>query len=482
MELVNRHSHGPNHHRLPPNPRSIRDVWHRQFTMGKLEQLARDFTSLDQRLLQFVGTFGISEFPVDVHRQLLDEAVSRVEVLESVAVGSSILARRNIRAISMFRGLLGRFSHRADSIDAARDMRSCIEAEVLPLIDAIILEKRKEGIAATTSNEVPGPMTNAQISNWRIGNCIGKGGHARVYRVENVITGAPMCMKTIPFASDSNERAEQRERFEREVRVPAEIGHPFLAPVFDAGESLAEETYYFVMPLIIGTALDDWAKNKSVHEIIRKFISLLLPIGECHVRGLVHRDLKPSNILIDALSQQPWILDFGLSSVAGRTPFTRTGQFLGTVNYVSPEQAQDARTVVPQSDIWSLGVILFELLARIQVFPQAGHAQVLTAVTSGVFPDPEKYIPKPLAIIIRRCMAPLPDARYQNVSELSEALGTALGDQAASKPEFVSSFAPLRFSHVRDSDASYVNICEYCLAPDQHGARCSNCGRQLGMD
>jgi hypothetical protein len=187
--------------------------------VGKLDQLRRDFAALEQVIIRFVGGFGAERirdasaaFPADQHQEVFDEVTSRLETLQNVSTGKKDLAARIVRVSRQMHDLLDRFKKPADAVGGGKELRDCIEGEVIPLIDALLNAQRIEA-TVTDAAGTPTHLTGLQLRSWTIGNRIGRGGHGEVYRVESVVTGASMCLKVIPFATDPEERVEQKGRF-----------------------------------------------------------------------------------------------------------------------------------------------------------------------------------------------------------------------------------------------------------------------------
>src|SRR5262249_14440141 len=152
-------------------------------------------------------------------------------------------------------------------------------------------------------------------------------------------------------------------RFDREVQVLAQLRHANIVTVHDSG--IAAGRHYLVMDFVDGRRLDSYlaAERPPMNDILRLFVKICDAVHAAHMLHIVHRDLKPSNILIDAQAE-PHVLDFGLAKAGGadadRTTMTITGQFVGSVQWASPEQAQGAAHAIDsRSDVYSLGVMLY---------------------------------------------------------------------------------------------------------------------------
>jgi serine/threonine protein kinase len=157
----------------------------------------------------------------------------------------------------------------------------------------------------------------------------------------------------------------QKQRFEREVTLAANLRHPNIVTVYDSG--LTEGRYYYVMEYVHGQPLNEYvaAKGLRVDEKLKLFATICSAVSYAHLQNVIHRDLKPGNIMVDARGA-PHVLDFGLAKsgtfdpAGSGSPITVTSQFMGTLAYASPEQTMgDPSMVDGRSDVYSLGVILF---------------------------------------------------------------------------------------------------------------------------
>jgi non-specific serine/threonine protein kinase/serine/threonine-protein kinase len=217
---------------------------------------------------------------------------------------------------------------------------------------------------------IPEDLTDC-IGPYRLVHVLGEGGMGTVYEAEQLEpVRRRVALKIVKLGMDTQEVVA---RFMTERQALAAMDHPFVAKVFDAGQTAAGRPY-FVMELVEGVPLLDYsdAHRLSLGERVELFILICHAVQHAHLKGVVHRDLKPSNVLVTATPQppEPKIIDFGIAKAVGRdwhgsvVGFTRTDQPLGTPAYMSPEQAGFGRLDVDsRTDVYSLGVILYELLA-----------------------------------------------------------------------------------------------------------------------
>ncbi|MEP3480793.1 MAG: serine/threonine-protein kinase [Fuerstiella sp.] len=203
------------------------------------------------------------------------------------------------------------------------------------------------------------------VAGYEIRSEIHRGGQGVVYRALQLGTKREVALKFMlcgPFASH-----ESRRRFQREVEVVSQLRHPGIVPIFDSGE--ADRQPYYVMEYVPGLRLQDFVKHQQpgVTDILKLMALLCDAVGFAHQQKVVHRDLKPSNIMVTK-DGEPRVLDFGLAKLATADSDTMalsiSGQVMGTLAYMSPEHASGkSDSIDTRSDVYSLGVILYELLA-----------------------------------------------------------------------------------------------------------------------
>ncbi|KAA3634888.1 MAG: hypothetical protein DWP97_05935 [Calditrichaeota bacterium] len=252
-----------------------------------------------------------------------------------------------------------------------------------------------------------------QVSHYKIIKKIGAGGMGEIYLADDTKLDRKVALKFMPnhLASDS----DMRVRFTREAQATAKLDHPNIVPVYEVGEF--KNRPFFVMAHIEGKPLRDVIKEGKL--TVLESIELTKQISEglqnAHEAGIVHRDIKPGNIIIDK-SGRPRILDFGLATVSGEDKLTKTGSTLGTVGYMSPEQIS-GKKVDKRSDIFSLGVILYEMITGRRPFTGDNDAAVLKSITD-TSPEPIARFKSgstgELQQIISKAIAKDPSVRYQH--------------------------------------------------------------------
>jgi serine/threonine-protein kinase len=248
---------------------------------------------------------------------------------------------------------------------------------------------------------------------------LGEGAAARVYRARDHLLGRDVALKALRPELASEPGAA--DRFRREATAAAGLSHANIAQVYDIGVD-PEGVPYFVMELVPGGTLRDLLdlRGKLAPEealdITRQIASAL---RHAHESGIVHRDIKPLNCLIGRDGQVK-VVDFGIARALAQTQMTQAGNIVGSVRYVSPEQAK-GEMATPQSDLYSLGVILFELLTGQP--PYDGDTPVAIALKHAEGPTPkittvDPSIPAPVAAIVERAMAKDPTHRYLRAAEM----------------------------------------------------------------
>jgi WD40 repeat protein/tRNA A-37 threonylcarbamoyl transferase component Bud32 len=287
---------------------------------------------------------------------------------------------------------------------------------------------------------------------YRIIREIHRGGQGLVYQAVQMATKRRVAIKVMkegPFASRG-----ERARFEREVEILGQLNHPHIVAIHDSGTAVGR--CYFVMDYISGQPLDCWmaAQEHSVDEVLRLFAKICEAVNAAHVRGIIHRDLKPGNICIDG-EGEPHVLDFGLAKVAAWTDaslMTMTGQFVGSLPWASPEQAEAAPGRIDmRADVYSLGVILYQMLTGKFPYDVAGNMRdVLDRIVKSEPVRPStirKQINDEVETIVLKCLSKERERRYQTAGELGRDIGHYLsGDPIEAKRD---SFGYVLRKHLR---------------------------------
>ena len=278
------------------------------------------------------------------------------------------------------------------------------------------------------------------ISNrYHIIKPLGSGGMAAVYLAHDEVLDRDVALKVLKHRFTDDE--EFVERFRREARISAALSHPNIASVYDLGE-IQNGSYYMSMEYVPGRTLRELVSKKgslSPGKAVEIAIQVAEALSTAHACGIVHRDIKPQNILL-ANSQEVKVVDFGIARAAALSEITKEGHVLGTEHYMSPEQAK-GEPVGPQSDLYSLGVVLYEMLTgklpHEAYGPLLGRATVAKHLSE--YPRSPKEInplvPKKLSTIVVRLLSEEPERRYQSASslkaELEKVKSESLGSTAA---------------------------------------------------
>jgi eukaryotic-like serine/threonine-protein kinase len=303
------------------------------------------------------------------------------------------------------------------------------------------------------------------LGDFRIVREIGRGGMGVVYEALQLSLARPVALKVLPFAAALDER--HRKRFLLEAQSAAQLQHPHIVPVYAVG--CERGTYYYAMQLIDGRPISDsiaqesngelnpaidrrvnstimakrdrtivksgsrpWSHSRDRFRSIAAFIVQAADALEyAHSCGIVHRDVKPGNLLLD-IHGKVWITDFGLAQITTNEQITQTDDLLGTLRYMSPEQASGTRGVLDhRSDVYSLGATLYELLAGRPVFDGRNRQELLQAILNE---EPRslrkinRLIPEELDVIVLKALRHLPSDRYQSAQAFADDLRRFLSE------------------------------------------------------
>ena len=264
------------------------------------------------------------------------------------------------------------------------------------------------------------PVSEGRVysNRYQVTHLIARGGMALVYRAQDLLLGRAVALKVLyPELSADPTFVE---RFRREAQAAANLSHPNIVPVFDWGQD--EGTYFIVMELIDGTSLAEMLRAQRTISPLRAAsitASVAGALGYAHRSGVVHRDVKPGNILITPDGQVK-VTDFGIAqAVASEDHLAEAGSVMGTATYFSPEQAEGS-AVDGRSDVYSLGVVLYELLVGRPPFVGDSPVAVSSQHVHGVVPPPSEFgtVPSDLEAIVLTALAKSPAQRYQTADEM----------------------------------------------------------------
>jgi serine/threonine-protein kinase len=330
-----------------------------------------------------------------------------------------------------------------------RPSRPPLHAAPTPLLDHVA----PAGKSGPFRNDAPADATplppmrllpGTKISVYRIEDVIGEGGMGVVYRARDEAVGRTVALKCLHtnLAGD----AEIRRRFAREAKVLGAYDHPNVVKVHDfvAHEHILAIVMEHVEGPSLVAHLGKWRGRMPFTEIRAIFSAVLDAVGHGHERGIVHRDLKPDNILVTetAAGLTPKVVDFGIAKILEGTTYTMTGALLGTCRYMSPEQVQRPEQADPRSDVYSLGVTLYQLATGAVPFDSSSHFAVMMAHVHDTPRPPSALrddIPPALERLILDALAKDPAARPSSCADMKARLEEALADHAPAK----SSPAPL---------------------------------------
>lgn len=277
-------------------------------------------------------------------------------------------------------------------------------------------------------------LTGKQLSNYKIIEKLGAGGMATVYKAHELSLNRMVALKVL--SPRLSEDTDFIKRFHREAQAAAQLNHPSIVQIYSIGQE--EDIHYFAMEYVKGRTLADITKEKGTLPPVEATAvtrQVAEALGEAHKAGLVHRDIKPGNIMLDDTGRAK-VADFGIAYVTeAKTKLTQSGSIIGTPEYLSPEQCE-GKTVDGRSDIYSLGVTLYEVLTGKPPYEADTAVSMLMKIIKGDFlpiGESNPDVPKPIRDLVEKMMQTDPQNRYANTDELLKAIRAA--EKAIALPE-----------------------------------------------
>lgn len=272
---------------------------------------------------------------------------------------------------------------------------------------------------------------------YRIIDTLGEGGMANVYLAEDIILQRKVAVKILRL--DLQNEPQTQARFQREALATSELSHPNIVSVLDVGTD--HGLPYMVMEYVDGPDLKEYIRQNApldLHEVIRIMDQILSAVALAHKHNVIHRDLKPQNILMDKRGNIK-IADFGIAVALNQNSVTQTNSVMGSVHYMSPEQTRGG-LVTKQSDIYSLGIILYELITG--TVPFNGDTPVSIALKHAQEPIPsirkkDQSVPQALENVVLKATAKDPRDRYATAQAMQADLDSSLDPERADEPVFV---------------------------------------------
>ncbi len=279
------------------------------------------------------------------------------------------------------------------------------------------------------------------LRNYRLLRELGRGGMGVVFEAEDLKLGRRVALKVLPLAATLDPR--RRRRFQQEARAAAMVKHPHITSIYVAGNE--GSLYYYVMELVQGISLADLVgpaslpadsfalcplsnAPKRARQVAQLGLQAAEALHHAHRSGVVHRDIKPSNLLVDAMGDL-WVTDFGLAHIQAEQPMTVMGDILGTLRYMSPEQLAGDGVVDQRTDVYSLGLTLYELLVGQPAFAASSRETLVRHVLEREPPALRAIcpqLPRDLETIVLKAIAKDRAGRYGSAEELRDDLSRFL--------------------------------------------------------
>ncbi len=263
------------------------------------------------------------------------------------------------------------------------------------------------------------------LGRYEIVSELGRGAMGVVYKAKDPLIDRMVAIKTINLQSlPPDKKKEYEARFYQEAKAAGRLSHPNIITIYDLGEN--EGIAYIAMELLEGKELQhlvDDGKRLSVEDAVNIAVQVASGLAYAHEHGIVHRDIKPSNIMV-LQGKRIKIADFGIARMESSLLSTKTGLLMGSPLYMSPEQIKNERVDL-RSDIFSLGILLYQMVTGILPFRGDNAHTVMFQIVQEEPPKPSSVnpnVPQVLDAIIAKCLAKRPEDRYQDANELGRAL------------------------------------------------------------
>jgi serine/threonine-protein kinase len=286
------------------------------------------------------------------------------------------------------------------------------------------------------------------LGKYRVLEPLGRGGMARVYRAYHPQLDRYVAIKVL--RPDLVDEAEFMARFRREAQAVAALRHANIVQVFDF--DVENDVTYMVMELLEGdtlkTRMSDYRardEQMPLGETVRIVLDVLDGLDYAHSEGMIHRDIKPANIMLTRRGEAV-VTDFGIARIIGGTRHTADGALMGTLNYIAPEQGLQGQSDA-RSDLYSLGIVLYEMLTRRTPFDADTPLAILMKHLNDPLPLPRQVnpaIPEPLERVVLKVLSKRPEDRYQSAAEMAQALRQAAAAAEVELPGRIS--LPLSFA------------------------------------
>jgi serine/threonine-protein kinase len=299
-------------------------------------------------------------------------------------------------------------------------------------------------------------LAGTKLGNYEIESLLGRGGMGVVYKARQLSLNRPVALKFLPPELIGSH--EWKERFFREAQAAAALAHPNICTIHEINE--VDDKVFIAMEYLKGQSLDKKIESGAldIDEAVNVALRVAEGLGHAHKRGVVHRDIKPANIMITGDGQTK-IMDFGLAKLSGKTRLTKTATVMGTITYMSPEQARGDKDISCQTDIWSLGVMLYEMLTgRLPFDAETDTGLIYKIINENpeLITNHRSDIPGSLVSLIEKAIQKDPQNRYKAAEMFVADLEAVKSETSTSKGSTSPSIAVLPFVNMSaDPDQEY---------------------------